>query len=243
MKNFILSAVLATAMVCGMVSCSSTPSAKMSNGVDSVAYAFGILQGSQFAAVQDSNTLIPDEQINLDEFLAGFLQAIKRDSSAMKMTADEADTYLREYFQQVRVKQEEKRAAELNAEKTKGAEFMADNAKKEGVVVTESGLQIETLVEGTGAQAKDVDKVLVNYKGSLIDGTQFDANDSVEFNVNGVVAGFKEGILSMKEGGKAIVTMPSDLGYGDRGAGQNIPGGATLVFEIELLKVIPASKK
>lgn len=243
MKNFILSVAAMAVMVCGMVSCGSTPSAKMSNGVDSVAYAFGILQGSQFAAVQDSNTLIPDEQIKLDEFLAGFLQAIKRDSSAMKMTAEEADSYLREYFQQVREKQEAKRQAEVNAEKTKGAEYMAENAKKEGVVTTESGLQIETLVAGTGAQAQDGDKVLVNYKGSLIDGTQFDANDSTEFNVNGVVKGFKEGILAMKEGGKVIVTMPSDLGYGDRGAGQNIPGGATLVFEIELLKVTPAAKK
>jgi len=133
---------------------------------------------------------------------------------------------------------QQKQEQELADNKAKGADFMAQNAQKDGVVVTESGLQIQMLTEGTGAQPKEADKVLVNYKGTLIDGTQFDANDSIEFPVNGVVAGFREGLMAMKEGGKAIITMPSDLAYGDRGAGQNIPGGSTLQFEVDLLKIV-----
>ena len=133
---------------------------------------------------------------------------------------------------------EEKRQAEINENKTKGADYMAQNAQKEGVIVTESGLQIQMITEGTGAQPKEGDEVLVNYKGSLVDGSEFDANDSVKFSTNGVVKGFKEGILALKEGGKAIITMPSDLGYGDRSMGEKIPAGSTLVFEVELLKVV-----
>ncbi len=244
MKKFILSVVAVCALACGLVSCGgSIKSASFKNGeLDSLAYAYGVLFGNQYSNFQDSGVVVPEETMNLDNFLAGFVTAIRRDSNDLKMTLDEANAFLQEFQSHLREKMEQKRINELNDEKTKGADFMAENAKKEGVVVTESGLQIQHLVAGTGAQAKDTDKVLVNYKGTLTDGTEFDANDSIEFNVNGVVRGFKEGIMAMKEGGKAILTMPSDLAYGDRGAGQNIPGGATLQFEVELLKVIPASK-
>lgn len=242
-KNFILSMVAAGVMACGLVSCNGgVPKANLKSDLDSVAYAFGVIQGAQFAAVADSNTLVPDAQVDLNTFLAGFLTAVKRDSSSLKINAEDADAYLREYFQKIRQQQEEKRLEEVRENKAKGADFMATNATAEGVQTLESGLQIQTVVAGKGAQPQDGDKVLVNYKGTLIDGTQFDANDSTEFNVNGVVKGFKEGLLNMKEGGKAILTMPSDLAYGDRGAGQNIPGGAALVFEVELLKVTKAKK-
>ena len=239
MKKFILSVVAVCALACGLVSCGGgVKSASFKNGeLDSLAYAYGVLFGNQYSNFQDSGVVVPEETMNLDNFLAGFVTAIRRDSNDLKMSLDEANAFLQEFQSHLREKMEQKRQNELNENKTKGADFMAENAKKEGVVVTESGLQIQHLVEGTGAQAQDGDKVLVNYKGSLIDGTQFDANDSTEFNVNGVVKGFKEGIMAMKEGGKAILTMPSDLAYGDRGAGQNIPGGATLQFEVELLKV------
>lgn len=241
MKKFFFGVLAVAALSCGLSSCNGgAPKASLSNDLDSVAYAFGVLQGSQFAAVADSSTLVPDEKIDLNEFLAGFLTAVKRDSSNLKISAEEADQYLREYFQQVRENMQKKAEAECNARKSEGADFMAKNGQVEGVVTLESGLQIQHLTVGTGAQPKDGDKVMVNYKGTLVDGTQFDANDSTEFSVNGVVKGFKEGLLNMKEGGKAIFTMPSDLGYGDRGAGQNIPGGAALQFEVELLKVTSA---
>lgn len=243
MKKLFYCAALAVVAMFGISSCNSgIPSAKFSNDLDSLGYAYGVMFGNQYSNFQDSGVVVPEVTMDLDNFLAGFVTAIRRDSSSLKMTPDEAQAFLQDFNAKLRQKMEEKRQAEIAAEKAKGADFMAENAKQEGVVTLESGLQMLTLAEGKGKSPVDGDKVLVNYKGSLVDGTVFDANDSIEFNVNGVVKGFKEGLLNMKEGGKAIVTMPSDLAYGDRGAGQNIPGGATLQFELELLKVIPAKK-
>ena len=245
MKKFILSVMAAAAFACGISSCNNgAPKATFANGdIDTLSYALGVLNGTRYSSIQDTGAVVPEKVINLDNFLNGFLNALHRDSTKLTMTPEEAQQFLQAFDMKMRKEMEEKRQAEVNANKAKGADYMAENAKKEGVVVTESGLQIETIKVGTGKQAQDGDKVLVNYKGTLIDGTQFDANDSTEFSVNGVVKGFKEGILSMKEGGKVKLTMPSDLAYGDRGAGQNIPGGSALVFDVELLKVIPAPAK
>ena len=232
------------AIACGFSSCNKAPKATYAQGdIDTLAYAYGVMFGTQYSNFTDTGIVVPEKVMNLDNFLAGFITAIRKDSTGLTMDADEAQQYVQQFQMKIRQQMEEKRQAELNENKAKGADYMAANAQKEGVQTLESGLQILNVVEGTGAQAKEEDKVLVNYKGSLIDGTQFDANDSTEFNVNGVVKGFKEGIMNMKEGGKAILVMPSDLAYGDRGAGQNIPGGSTLVFEVELLKVTPAAKK
>lgn len=243
-KNIILSMSAAAVLGLTMASCNSgVPAAKLSNDLDSVAYAFGVLQGTNLAAVADSNTLVPENQVKLDEFLAGFMTAVRRDSSNLKMTAEEADAFLREYFNTIQQKMQAKKEAETNEQKAKGAAFLAENAQKEGVTTLESGLQIQHLKEGTGKTPAKGDQVLVNYTGTLIDGTVFDSNDSVKFNTNQVVKGFSEGLMNMKEGGSAVFTFPSDLGYGDRGAGKNIPGGATLQFQVELLEVIPAAKK
>lgn len=239
MKKFILGMVAVIALACGTTSCNNgTPKATFNGEIDSLSYCYGVLFGEQYSNFQDSNVVVPDEIMNLDNFLAGFITAIRRDSSNLKMKVEDAQTYLREFQQNMQQRMQQKQEQELADAKAKGAEFMAQNAQKEGVVVTESGLQIQMITEGTGAQPKEADKVLVNYKGTLVDGTQFDANDSIEFPVNGVVAGFREGLMAMKEGGKAILTMPSDLAYGDRGAGQNIPGGSTLQFEVDLLKIV-----
>ena len=244
MKNFILSIVAVAVIACGLSSCNNTPKPTYKQGnLDTLAYAYGVLFGNQYSNFQDTGIVVPEKVMNLDNFLAGFITAIKRDSTHLEMTVEDAQQFLQEFQQKMRQEMEEKRQAEIKENKAKGADYMAKNATKEGIVVTESGLQIETITEGTGAQPKEGDKVLVNYKGTLIDGTQFDANDSTEFNVNGVVKGFKEGLLNMKEGGKAIFTMPSELAYGDRGAGQNISGGSTLIFDVELIKVTPAPKK
>lgn len=243
MKKFILSIVAVAALVCGFSSCNKAPKATYAQGdIDTLAYAYGVMFGSQYSNFTDTGIVVPEKVMNLDNFLAGFITAIRKDSSSLEMNIDDAQQYIQQFQMKLRQEMEEKRQAELNENKAKGADYLAENAKKEGVITLESGLQIQHLVEGTGAQPKEGDKVTVNYKGSLIDGTEFDANDNTEFNVNGVVKGFKEGLMNMKEGGKALLVMPSDLAYGDRGAGQNIPGGSTLVFEVELLKVTPAAK-
>jgi len=243
MKKFFLSAMVAVAGLVGISSCcNSVPSVSLDNDLDSVGYAYGVMFGNQYSNFQDSGVVVPEVTMDLDNFIAGFLTAIRRDSSNLKITVEEANNYLREFNMSLQKKMQEKKAQEAAAEKAKGADFMAANAQKEGVVTLESGLQLQTIVEGKGKQPQEGDKVMVNYKGTLVDGTVFDQNDSTSFNTNGVVKGFKEALLNMKVGGKAIATMPSDLAYGDRGAGQNIPGGATLQFEIELLDVTPAKK-
>lgn len=119
--------------------------------------------------------------------------------------------------------------------------YLDENAKKEGVVVTPSGLQIKHEVEGSGKQPSAADTVEVHYAGKLIDGSQFDSSydrgQTISFPLNGVIAGWTEGLQLMKEGGKAELTIPANLGYGERGAGGVIPGGATLIFNVELVAI------
>ena len=125
----------------------------------------------------------------------------------------------------------------------KETEFLAENGKKSGITTTESGLQYEVLTQGSGAMPTATDKVKVHYKGTLLDGTVFDSSydrdTPIEFQLNGVIKGWTEGLQLMKIGSKYKFYIPSKLGYGERGAGQVIPGNATLIFEVELLDILP----
>lgn len=127
--------------------------------------------------------------------------------------------------------------AESNPEK----EYLMENAEKDGVVTTASGLQYRVLREGSGKQPGATDTVVVHYRGTLIDGSRFDSSydrgEPARFPLDQVIAGWTEGLQLMREGAKYELTIPSDLGYGDRGFPGAIPGGATLIFEIELLEV------
>lgn len=129
---------------------------------------------------------------------------------------------------------------EAEKNKVKADEFLAKNKNEPGVKVTASGLQYKMTSEGTGPSPKGDDLVVVNYKGTLIDGTEFDSsykrNQPTEFPVKGVIPGWTEGLQMMKKGGKAIFYVPPSLGYGDR-ARQNIPANAVLIFDVELLDV------
>ena len=119
--------------------------------------------------------------------------------------------------------------------------YLAENAEKDGVTVTDSGLQYEVLREGDGASPGPTDTVEVHYEGTLTDGKKFDSSydrgQTIEFPLNGVIPGWTEGLQLMKEGAKYRFVIPSELAYGERGAGGVIPGGATLVFVVELLAV------
>ncbi len=119
-----------------------------------------------------------------------------------------------------------------------GEKFLADNKGKSNVQVTESGLQYIIHAEGEGAKVKPEDRVLVNYKGTLLDGTEFDANDSTEFYANQVIKGWTEGLGLLGKGGKATLYIPGDLAYGERGAGRDIEPNSTLIFEVEVLDII-----
>jgi len=121
--------------------------------------------------------------------------------------------------------------------KKAGEAFLAENAKKEGVLMTASGLQYQVLTPGTGRQPSATDSVTVNYKGSLIDGKEFDSGQEISFPLNGVIPGWTEGLQLMKEGAKYRFFIPSSLAYGEAGAARVIPPNAALVFEVDLLKV------
>jgi FKBP-type peptidyl-prolyl cis-trans isomerase len=122
-----------------------------------------------------------------------------------------------------------------------GKAFLAENSKKEGVKTTSSGLQYKMLKEGTGKAPKATDTVLVHYRGTLINGKEFDSsykrNEPIEFPLDGVIKGWTEGVQLVKEGGKIQLFIPSELAYGSRGAPGAIGPNETLVFEIELLQV------
>jgi FKBP-type peptidyl-prolyl cis-trans isomerase len=118
-----------------------------------------------------------------------------------------------------------------------GEAFLAENAKQPGVVTTATGLQYLVLQEGTGLKPAARDSVTVNYKGSLVNGREFDRGDGISFPLAGVIPGWTEGLQSMKEGAKYRFFIPPRLAYGESGAGRVIPPNATLIFEVELTKV------
>jgi len=127
------------------------------------------------------------------------------------------------------------------AEKKKSAEFLAKAAQKPGVKTTESGLIFEDLTVGTGPSPKPTDNVKVHYTGTLIDGTKFDSSvdrgQPASFALNGVIPCWTEGLQLMRVGGKARLVCPADIAYGDQGRPPKIPGGAALVFDVELLEI------
>jgi FKBP-type peptidyl-prolyl cis-trans isomerase FklB len=171
------------------------------------------------------------------------MQGLKDSMSGGKMllTDDEAKTALTELTQQVRAKQEEKvkQAAENN--KKEGEAFLAANKTKPGVVTTPSGLQYKILTEGKGPKPTAADKVSCNYKGTLINGTEFDSSykrgQPAIFPVGQVIKGWTEALQLMPVGSKWQLFIPADLAYGERGAGSDIGPGATLIFEVELLSI------
>ena len=128
-----------------------------------------------------------------------------------------------------------------NENQAEGIAFLAENAKKEGITTTPSGLQYEILTEGKGASPSATDKVTVHYQGTTIDGKEFDSSykrgESITFPLNGVIAGWTEGLQLMQEGAKYRLYIPSELAYGANGAGADIGPNSTLIFDVELIKV------
>ena len=157
------------------------------------------------------------------------------------LTEDQARQTLADFQKAMMAKQAEtmKKLSEKN--KADGEKFLAENAKKEGVKVLPSGLQYKELTPGTGKSPKTTDTVTTHYKGTLIDGTEFDSSHKrgqpATFPVSGVIPGWTEALQLMKEGAKWQLFVPPGLAYGERGAGQVIGPNATLVFEVELLTV------
>lgn len=130
-------------------------------------------------------------------------------------------------------------SADAAQQRQQGIAFLADNAKQPGVITTASGLQYRVEQAGQGATPKASDTVTVNYRGSLVDGAEFDSGEDISFPLNRVIPGWTEGLQLMKEGARYRFFIPADLAYGERGAGGLIPPNATLIFVVELVKVGP----
>lgn len=145
------------------------------------------------------------------------------------------------FRQEMMKKQEEERKKLAEKNKTEGDAFLAENKKKEGVKILPSGLQYKVITEGSGKSPKATDTVTVNYRGTLTDGTEFDSSykrgQPATFAVNGVIPGWTEALQLMKEGAKWQIVIPSNLAYGEKGAGNSIGPNAVLVFEVELVSV------
>ena len=209
---------------------------------DKISYLLGV----NFGLMLDGNGFFDGvSEVNMKDLKKGLADAFKNGQPSNPYAEDaewaamfqvspyEMNKILNEYLQQRREQVMEKNLKE-------GEAFLAENQKKEGVQVTESGLQYIIHAEGEGDKVKPEDKVLVNYRGSLIDGTEFDANDSTEFFANQVIKGWTEGLGLLGKGGKATLFIPSELAYGERGAGSKIGPNSTLVFEVEVLDIIEA---
>lgn len=194
--------------------------------MEKISYALGLGIGQQLKSMHIDG-------FNIEEFTRSITNVLN--DQPTEMSARDAQMLLNEYFENKAKEDAQKSIAE-------GAAFLENNGKREGVVTTKSGLQYEVLTEGTGKSPKATDKVRCHYEGQLIDGSVFDSSykrgEPADFGLNQVIAGWTEGVQLMKEGAKYRFYIPYLLGYGERGAGSSIPPYSTLIFDVELIKVL-----
>lgn len=201
--------------------------------MDKLSYALGIGIGRQLAQMGAAS-------LNIDDFA----QAIKDiiGGQSLQVSDSEAQQLVNSFFQEQEAKQRAAAAEKGKAVKEAGEKFLAENAKKDGIITLPSGLQYQVLKEGNGKSPKATDRVKCHYEGTLIDGTMFDSSiqrgEPAVFGLNQVIAGWTEGVQLMQEGAKYRFFIPYNLGYGEHGAGASIPPFAALVFDVELIEVV-----
>jgi len=190
-----------------------------------------MLRGINMSVFGDDST----KSISLNNLLAGFISAVAQKD--MKMTVHEADSTANAMVEAIKARISEEKYGE---NKRKGEEFLAENAKKEGVVTLPSGVQYKIIKAGTGAMPADTNQVVVNYEGKLIDGTVFDSSlergKPATFGVGQVIAGWQEALKLMPKGSEWELYIPQDQAYGSRETG-NIPPFSTLIFKVELVDI------
>jgi FKBP-type peptidyl-prolyl cis-trans isomerase FklB len=198
---------------------------------DRISYSLGYQIGGDFKR--------QGTDLKSDLVVQGIQDALKGDKP--RMAPEEMKKTLVELKRKVTATQQEERKMVAEKSRAEGETFLAENAKKEGVVTLPSGLEYKILKEGTGASPQATDNVTVHYRGTLIDGTEFDSSHKrtqpAIFRVNGVIRGWTEALQMMKPGAKWQLFIPAKLAYGERGTGSAIPPNSALIFEVELLKV------
>lgn len=192
--------------------------------MDKVSYALGMSIGHQLQQMNATD-------LNIDDFAQAITDVFNGDA---KLSDAEAQAAVQDFFSR-------KAEEQAKAAKAEGENFLAENAKKEGVKTLPSGLQYKVLREGDGRKPSATDKVECHYEGTLINGEVFDSSyrhgETATFGLNQVIKGWTEGLQLMQEGAKYRFFIPYNLAYGEHGAGQSIPPYAALIFDVELIKV------
>jgi FKBP-type peptidyl-prolyl cis-trans isomerase FklB len=204
---------------------------KLDSAKNRISYTIGLNIGRDFTT--------QEMEIDPDLVLLGIKDAME--GKEPRMTDEDMAAEVQVFQQTMQAKAEKKMKEVAEKNSTEGEAFLADNAKQEGIKVTESGLQYRVVEPGEGESPTAGDTVTVNYRGTLIDGTQFDSSydrgQPATFPVGGVIPGWTEALQLMKPGAKYQLFIPSDLAYGERGAGRDIGPNATLIFDVELISV------
>ena len=233
-KLFVVLTVV-TALLFGSCGTGSVKGQKLKSRVDSLSYAFGIVNYNALAA----------DSLDLEPMLVAKAMLDGKDGKAV-MTDEEARTFIMAFINE-REKERSARKAEENKVNFKeyidqNEKFLAENKSKSGVTTTASGLQYEVVKMGNGEKPTTESMVKVHYTGTLIDGTEFDSsvkrNQPAEFPVSGVIAGWTEALQLMPVGSKFKLYRPQDLAYGENGAGDIIKPYSTLIFDVELLEIL-----
>ena len=199
---------------------------------DKISYGMGYSTGKNFSQL--------GIEVNPDIYAKGLKDGAAKTSSPLMPEAEIMKT-LMDFQQEIRTKQVAARQKQSADNKAKGEKFLRENKTKKGVVTLESGLQYKVIKEGTGPSPKRTDRVKCNYRGTTIDGNEFDSSykrgGPSTFDVNGVIKGWTEALQLMKVGSKWQLFIPSELAYGTRGAGRDIGPSETLIFEVELIEI------
>lgn len=233
-KLFVMSSL---ALAVSLTACNkpSSSSTKLATDDAKAAYSIGYMTAKSMSAQ------VPT--LDTKSYAAGFKDAYTKKDPAIK--EEDMKTVLMAFEAKVRKEAEDKQKKDAAEAVTKGAAYLAENAKKAGVITTASGLQYQVIKEGTGAKPVATDTVKVHYEGKLVDGTVFDSSikrgEPVSFPLNQVIAGWTEGVQLMTVGSKYKFVIPANLAYGEQGGGP-IPANSVLTFEVELLEINPAAK-
>ncbi len=235
MKKLMLSGVLALLLAAcsqGDAPATKAKQVELDSEKARFSYAMGMDVGTSFSQM--------GADIDADAFVEAFRTAVAK--GEMRMQAEEAARVKQAFFQKRRQEQQARMEATGAANKTAGEAFLAANKQKKGIITTPSGLQYEVLTPAEGDKPTATDTVKVHYRGTLIDGTEFDSSykrgEPATFPLNRVIRGWTEGVQLMSVGSKYRFFVPPELGYGARGAGPKIGPNATLIFEVELLDIV-----
>jgi len=201
--------------------------------MDKVSYALGLGIGHQLLQMGA-------DDLNIDDFAAAIKDVLA--GNELKVSNRDAQQIVQDYFTKKEASLNKQRAEQGKAQKEAGEKYLAENAKKDGVITLPSGLQYQVLKEGNGKKPSAKDSVKCHYEGFLIDGTVFDSSiqrgEPAVFGLQQVIAGWTEGLQLMQEGAKYRFFIPYRLAYGEGGAGASIPPFAALVFDVELIEVM-----